>query len=325
MTRKTAAFLSAALLIFAAGCAGPAGTASSGSAASVSSVQSADSASASSAGSESGGRAQASETAASAAPPENSSSGETSASSASASSAAVSSAEEKASTVKVTIPEGFTIAQIARRLEAKGVCTAADFIAMAQTYDFSYYPLVAAIPSGGHRAYKLEGYLYPNTYEMYVDMKSQDAVGKLLRGAEAGIGGSYSYPGMTTDEVVTLASVIQGEATDSESMKMVSSVFHNRLKTGMQLDADATIDYCTQTLLAPNGPFADEYKYYYNTYRCAALPAGPICNPGADALEAACHPAETEYYYFFTAADGKYYYQKTLEEHEAALKEHGLA
>jgi UPF0755 protein len=323
LMRKTAALLLAAFLLFAAGCSKPAGAASSGASVSSAPAQSA----AASAESGGAGGTQASETVSPAGGAGTKSSAQESPGSAAASavSRAASSAEEKASTVKVTIPEGFTIAQIARRLEANGVCSAADFISMAQTYDFSYYPLVAAIPAGGHRAYRLEGYLYPDTYEMYVDMKPQDAVGKFLRNAEASIGGAYAYSGMTTDEVVTLASVIQGEAADSESMKMVSSVFHNRLKAGMQLDADATIDYCTQTLLSPNGPFADEYKYYYNTYRCSALPAGPICNPGSDALRAAVNPADTDYYYFFTAPDGKYYYQKTLEEHEAALKQYGLA
>ncbi len=92
----------------------------------------------------------------------------------------------------------------------------------------------------------------------------------------------------------------------------------------MKLQADSTITYCVYALLSPNGPFADKFKYYYNTYRCAALPAGPICNPGSTALSAAANPSSTQYYYFFTKS-GKYYYQKTLEEHEAQLKANGMS
>lgn len=225
-------------------------------------------------------------------------------------------------TVALTFPEGFTIAQIGARLEAHGVCKKNDFIKSAQNYNFSYYPLVNAIPASSKRAYKLEGYLYPDTYQMYHNMKPQDAVGKFLRNSEQQIS-QYSYSGMTTDQLVTLASIIEREADNSTDMKMVSSVFHNRLKAGQRLEADSTRDYCTQTLLAPNGPFPDSFKYYYNTYRCASLPAGPICNPGAAALSAAAHPASTNYYYFITK-NGKYYYQKTLEEHEAKIKELGM-
>lgn len=230
---------------------------------------------------------------------------------------------EQPTTVSITIPEGFTAAQIAARLEANKVCSAADFIKMAQTYDFSYYPLVKAIPSSQWRAYKLEGYLYPDTYQMYLNMKPQDAVGKFLRDAEESISGNYRYSGMTTDSIVTLASLIEREATDLENMKLVSSVFHNRLKSGQRLEADATIDYCNLTLFKANPPFSDDFKYHYNTYRFSGLPAGPICNPGANALRAAASPASTDYYYYCTA-NGKYYYQKTLEAHNAKLEELGL-
>ncbi len=238
-------------------------------------------------------------------------------------SASSASSEREPTVVTLTFPEGFTIAQIGARLEANHVCSKADFIKSAQTYDFTYYPLVKAIPADGKRAYKLEGYLFPDTYELYTNMKPQDVVGKFLRNAESRIDGKYSSGGMTTDQLVTLASIVEGEADNPEDMKKVSSVFHNRLKDGKRLEADATRTYCTQTLLAPNGPFSDDYKYYYNTYRCAALPAGPVCNPGEAALYAAANPASTDYYFFITA-NGKYYYQKTLEEHDAKLKELGM-
>jgi UPF0755 protein len=230
---------------------------------------------------------------------------------------------EKAETVTVTIPEGYTLARIASKLEAKGICKEADFIKAAQTQSFSSYPLVAAMPKSSHRAYKLEGYLYPDTYEFYKDMNPKLVIQKFLANAERKINGKYRYSGMTIDQIVTLASIIEKEADTVSDMKMVSAIFHNRLKKGIQLQADATITYCTYCLLPPNGPFADEFKYYYNTYRCKDLPAGPICNPGANALNAAANPTKTDYLYFITK-DGKYYYQKTLDEHKAKLKELGM-
>ena len=246
-------------------------------------------------------------------------------SSSSASSAvqASSGTQEKAPTVKITIPEGFTLPQIAARLEAHGVCKADDFIKSAQTYDFSYYPLVAAIPSNPNRCYKLEGYLYPNTYEFYVGMKPQDAVGKFLRNTESQIGSKYSYSGMTTDQLITLASIIEREADDPDNMKKVSSVFHNRLKIGMILQADSTRDYCNLYLVPK---FGDKYNKYYNTYpnRSSGLPAGPICSPGADALAAAAKPADTDYLYFATGTDHNYYYGATQQDRDALMANAGV-
>lgn len=231
--------------------------------------------------------------------------------------------EETPSTVKVTIPEGFTLPQIAARLEANAVCSGEDFIKAAQTYDFSYYPLVAKIEDNPNRCYKLEGYLYPDTYEFYIGMKPQDAVGKFLRNAENRIGEQYSYSGFSTDELITLASVIEREADDPDNMRKVSSVFHNRLKIGMILQADSTRDYCN-IYLVPQ--FGDKYNPYYNTYReeCAGLPAGPISNPGADALYAAAHPADTDYLYFATGTDHKYYYGITEEDRDALMTDAGV-
>lgn len=232
--------------------------------------------------------------------------------------------EEPDNTVSITIPEGYTLARIASKMEANGICGENDFISTAQKYDFSYYSLIKKLPASSERAYKLEGYLYPDTYTFVKGSKPQDVIGKLLQNAEQRIAGQYSYSGMTTDQIVTLASIIEKEADDATNMKLVSSVYHNRLNKGMKLEADATITYCTYCLLSPNGPFADKFKYYYNTYRCNALPAGAICNPGRNALNAAANPSSTGYYYYITK-NGNYYYQKTLDEHQAKLNELGMS
>lgn len=248
----------------------------------------------------------------------------TSSSPASSSSAAVSSQPEQPQTVRVVIPEGFTLSQIGDRLEAKGICKKADLLKAANSYDFSYYSLIGNLASNVNRCYKLEGYLFPNTYDFYTNMKPQDALGKMLRGAQSSIGSKYSYSGMTTDQIVTLASIIEKESGNVNELAKISSVFHNRLKAGMKLQADPTINYI-ENYVKPNltGDI-NRYNSYYNTYKCAALPAGPICNPGANALKAAANPADTDYYYFCADKSGNYYYAKTLEEHDANLAKGGI-
>lgn len=217
--------------------------------------------------------------------------------------------------VTITVPEGYSLSQIGTLLEKNNVCTKAAFLSTVNSYDFSYYPLVSKIKANVNRCYKLEGYLFPNTYEFYRKSDPEDVIGKMLRSAESKIGENYSYPGMTTDEIITLASIIEKESKGSAEMNRISSVYHNRLKAGMKLQADPTINYI-EWYVKPNitGDI-DRYNVYYNTYKCPALPAGPICNPGTAALKAACNPAETDYLFFAADAAGKYYYAVTFEEH----------
>lgn len=258
-----------------------------------------------------------------------------------ASNATVSNADDDSSvpegrkTVRVTIPEGFTLVQIANRLEANGVCKKTDLMGAANSYDFTQnYPLVTAHLSHPNLYYKLEGYLFPNTYDFYVDMKPQDALGKMLRGSRDNIGSKYAYPGMTTDQIVTLASMIEKESGNVTEMKKVSAVFHNRLKTGMKLQSDVTRNYVNNYILDAD---INKYKYFYNTYRFAGLPAGPICNPGANALYAAAHPqtsavTDTSTSFGFTpdatyfAADskGNYYYATNYDQHKVNLAKGGI-
>ena len=234
-------------------------------------------------------------------------------------SSAASSQPVHASTVRVVIPEGFTLSQIGDRLEAKGVCKKADLLKTANSYDFSYYSLIGKLGTNVNRCYKLEGYLFPDTYEFYTNMKPQDALGKMLKNAQDKIGTSYSYAGMTTDQVVTLASMIEKEAASAEEMKKISSVFHNRLKAGMRLQADPTIIYI-ESYVKPNlTGDKNRYNSFYNTYKCSALPVGAICNPGKAALNAAANPESTDYLYFAADQSGNYYYAKTYEEHKANL------
>ena len=123
---------------------------------------------------------------------------------------------------------------------------------------------------------------------------------------------------MTMDEVLTLASIIQAEAGDPAQMKTVSSVLHNRLnsKSHPKLECDVTIFYLEQEVQPYLTEDKDRLNSFYNTYKCTGLPEGPICNPGMDAINAALNPEQTDYFYFATDKAGKYYYAKTLAEHQ---------
>lgn len=240
-------------------------------------------------------------------------------------------------TVKVTIPEGYSIVQIAKKLEANGVCGAADFINSAQTYHFKNYPLVTNMPEKKYRAFKLEGYLFPDTYEFYKDMEPQDAVGKFLRGSKAVLA---NYPSSAKnlknmDEILTLASIIEKEAKTNTDKKRVSAVLHNRLAQGMKLQVDATPVYLRAYIKGNVGKYKNlnsSYTAYcnaYNTYNsaCRALPAGPICNPGRSSINAAINPStEADYkdMLYFCSKGSNIYYAKTQAEHDANLEKYGI-
>ena len=125
------------------------------------------------------------------------------------------------------------------------------------------------------------------------------------------------------DNLITLASIIQKEATDLENMKMVSSVFHNRLNNSANypyLQSDATTNYIRDDIRSFMTEDNQEMYDAYDTTKVVGLPVGPICNPGMDAIEAAINPADTDYYYFVSDDAGNYYFATTLQEHEANIQ-----
>jgi UPF0755 protein len=222
-------------------------------------------------------------------------------------------------TVKVTIPEGYTVTQIVDLLVSKGVCASTDFLYDAlENYDYSYYPLVKEIDENVNRAFRLEGYLYPDTYEFYRLSKGADVIGKFLRNAENKITKEDREKadslGLSMNELLTIASLIQKETGDKNLMPNVASVIFNRLNQNMRLQLDATINYIEKYVKPKLTSDVDRYNIYYNTYKCLALPAGPICNPGLDAIQAALNPAITEYLFFYSDEEGEYYFTNTFEE-----------
>ena len=251
-------------------------------------------------------------------------------------------------TVTVMIPEGYNAQQIGQLLEENLVCRADDFEkyyrSKLEKYDFEEQITVTE-----NRFYALEGYLFPDTYEFYViddlpDKPSMDTSQYAKQAAEKMYSNfqnkitkkMYARAkelGMTFDEVVTLASIIQKEGTNEENMANISSVFHNRQENMYEyphLQSDTTDNYI-EDVIRPNIPSSSLALYEnvitaYDTYTCEGLPAGPICSPGLEAINAALYPAETDYYYFLSSSDGVFYYASTVEKHEqniidAALRE----
>lgn len=222
--------------------------------------------------------------------------------------------EEPVETVRVTIPEGYTVAQIAQTLEKNGVCSAKEFVSVSQ----SYSPKSFSVPSDSNRAFKMEGYLFPDTYEFYVDDDPEDVLIKLLNNYNAKAGGLSS-------QQLIVASIVEKESRSAENAALVASVIYNRLNAGMKLEMDPTRDYINNYVT--NSPYLSstgKYAALYNTYKCSGLPAGPICNPGSRAIQAALNPANSDYLYFFFGNDNQNHYSKTYEEHQAAMEEYGV-
>lgn len=217
-------------------------------------------------------------------------------------------------TVRVTLQEGWSFMQVAGALEKAGVCTAADFYNTCENYTVKSFN----IPSSPNRCFKMEGYLFPDTYDFYAGDDPEDVLRKILNNYAA-------KSGMPSDDTLILASIIERETRSTSHMEKVSSVFHNRLNKGMKLEADCTREY-VNNFITGNSLVANQSKYaaLYNTYKCAALPSGPICNPSKRAIQAAQNPASTDYLYYFFGQDNDNHYSKTFDEHKELIAQYGV-
>lgn len=300
-------------------------------------------------------------------------------------------------TVNIRFTEGMTVLEIADKLAENKVCDKEEFLKLCNSdeFDEDFTFLSANRPKVSQTYYKLEGYLFPDTYEFYQGENAMTTIYRFLNNYETRMyytkqrlevkdsdedeeytgpkpkldeDGDIMYDdegnviyesdtdkrktkkyekltieeqaakkGMTMDELMTLASMIQSEAANTEDMYNVSSVFHNRLSTlsndgysaygeyirGM-LDSDPTMYYPYKKATLPDG-----FESTYNTYKNAGLPAGPVCNPGMDAIKAALYPNDTMYYYFCHKAatedsDAVAYYAATSGDHQYNLSLAGL-
>ena len=230
-------------------------------------------------------------------------------------------------TVTVTIPEGYTLVRIAWLLEDKGLCVADDFINACQTYnewlDLTEYPFLNDLQSAENVCIYLEGYFFPLTYEIPETATVQDIIKMLLNGTKKIFNDAFmlavSESGYSLHEILTIASIIEKEAKLDEQRPMISSVIHNRMKVGMQIQCDPTVKYCDGVIKLVYPEKYDYYSDFYSTYVCKGLMAGPICSPGMKSIESAINPTETDYLYFIVGTVPPYEakYSLTFKEHNA--------
>ncbi len=219
-------------------------------------------------------------------------------------------------TVKVTIPEGYEVRQIVDKLSEDGIVDADTFRDVLENESFDY-PFL----EGVDRSYLLEGYLFPDTYVFKKGVSEKEIVTRMLDRFNEIFKPEYydraSEMGMTVNQVVTLASVIERETKLESELPIVSSVFHNRLNIGMKLQSCATVQYILKERKERLSYDDIAIESPFNTYINAGMPPAPIASPGEKAIIAALYPDDTDYLYFVTTnnGDGSHYFNETLEGH----------
>lgn len=222
--------------------------------------------------------------------------------------------EGNSSTIRFTIPEGYDIKRTAEKLAAEGLIDPEVFAEEIEKGYFDY-KFVEDAPAGPDR---LEGYLFPETYEIFTTANEHDIIDKMLyQFSKVFTEESHDRAeelGMTVNEVVTLASIIEREARVPADRPVISSVFHNRLDIGMPLQSCATVQY----ILGEQKPVLStkdtKIKSPYNTYIINGLPPGPIGSPGEDSIRAALYPDNTNYLYFLAKGDGSHVFSETYDQ-----------
>lgn len=228
-------------------------------------------------------------------------------------------------TIRLTFPEGWTIAQVFAKIEKYNVCEAEKLYTNLDIIgkQFDFY---SDIKSTSGRYLKAEGYIFPDTYDFYIGESASSVLTKLFSNFENKWTKDYTEKakalGYTKDQIITIASIIQREAKDSTQMKDISSIIYNRLKnseTYPLLEMNSTKDYIAS--MKSYDVLTDfNYTLYldsYNTYSAKGLPPGAICNPGIEAIDAALNPNDTNYYFFCHDKDGNIYLAETQREHQA--------
>ena len=225
------------------------------------------------------------------------------------------------STVSVMIPEGYEQDQILRLLADNGVNSYNELKKAANNEDFAF-TFLDGLPKGENR---LEGYLFPDTYEFYVNEAPKEAIKKMLANFNKRLTEQLRERAkeleMPIQDVLTIASLIEKEAANDDERATVASVIYNRLKSEKYpyLQIDATIQYALPERKARLTTEDTKYESPYNTYLYKGLPPGPIACPGINSIKAALYPAKTDYFFYVLSKDGGHKFSKTLEEHNAAI------
>ncbi len=228
----------------------------------------------------------------------------------------------EAESVKITIPEGFELRQIADRLEEAGLIDREKFYDAVENGEFDY-DFVKKIPK---RENRLEGYLFPDTYLFQPGESEAAIIEKMLARFNEVYTQEYRNRakelGMTDDELITLATVIEREAQGDVDRKLVAGVFHNRLKSKSYpyLQSCATVQYILKERKPVLSVADTQIDSPYNTYKYPGLPVGPIASPGKAAIEAALYPEETDYLFFVLDSQGVHRFARTFAEHQENMR-----
>jgi UPF0755 protein len=221
----------------------------------------------------------------------------------------------------VLLPEGATVAELARVLEAERLAPSAAVRRVATDHAF--------LSTLGIEGPSIEGYLFPDTYQFVRGMTPEEILTRMVQRLRAKLGPDVTARaaarGLTVHQLLTLASIIEREAVAREEMRTISGVFWNRLKVKMPLQADPTVQYATGKERRALTRADLRTDHPYNTYRNAGLPPGPIASPGLAAIEAALDPAPVKYLYFVAMDDSHHHFSATIAEHNAAVARYRLA
>ncbi len=215
----------------------------------------------------------------------------------------------------ITIPEGFTRRQIARLLGKKGLTDSDEFLSLTGQADVAI--------SYGIAGPDLEGYLYPDTYRFSVGLPATSVIDTMVKRFQekvAPLREKVKQSGMTMEEVVILASIIEKETACAEERPIIASVFLNRIRKNMRFQSDPTVIYGLKEF---NGNLTrkDLIEHTpYNTYVIRGFPHGPIANPGISAIKAVLFPAQTDYVFFVSKNNGTHYFSTTFAEHNQAVQ-----
>jgi len=218
-------------------------------------------------------------------------------------------------------PEGASVAELGRTLEAAGLARAADVVRAAAD--------PALLQAHGLPGPTAEGWLFPDTYHFVRGMTPEQILGRMIQRMQAKLTPELRERArernLSLQELLTLASIIEREAVRPEERRLISAVFWNRLRLGMPLQADPTVQYAVgkerRTLTRADLAF----DHPYNTYQRPGLPPGPIASPGLGAIEAALEPAPVKYLYFVKKDDQRHHFSLTIEEHNSAVSRYRLA
>lgn len=218
--------------------------------------------------------------------------------------------------VKVCIPEGYNCMEIAKTLEENCICSASAFLDVCKSTEGFDYDWIDTIPDDDLIAYKLEGFLFPATYDFGMNSNPHEIADEMLEAFDVRITDDMlafcENNNMSMYELITLASVVQEEAFGVNSAGKIASVFVNRLNHGSKLQSDVTFFYARD--LRDSYGFSQEIYDAYYTYRCEGLPAGPISNSGADIVDAVVNHPDTDYLYFYSDLEKEFHFAETYAE-----------